>query len=344
MSNEVVPAAILSAMRVAIADITEKMTNVLESKGFVKSDIPFMIEMYLGGELRGHTSHGLASFPGFIKEDFSKLPEPEVIKETASFFLVDAKGRSGNEIGKRAADEAIKRAKKEVVGTAMIKNMDSWLRPGAIAKYIAGQGFLAIIVNSGGGASIAPPGGFDSVLGTNPIAYGIPTDDGPLVVDMATAKRAWGQVRLANKYGTDLPADSFYDDEGNVTIDSKKAWSVMPAGEYKGFSLALLIEIMCGSLLGMPMMINTQNAGSTYGTNLLERGGFIFAIDPEQTVGLEKFKRANSELISKIKGTRARKGEQIRIPGEDGSARHSSQLADGYMEVAREVWDEIRNL
>jgi L-2-hydroxycarboxylate dehydrogenase (NAD+) len=331
-------------MRVAIAEIREKMANVLRAKGFADADIPFLTEMYLGGELRGHTSHGLASFPGFIKEDFSKLPEPEVIKDTAAFFLIDAKGNSGNVIGKWAADEAIKRAKKEVVGTAMIKNMDSWLRPGAIAQYVADQGLIAFIFNNGGGASTAPPGGYDTVLGTNPIAYGIPTNDGPLIVDMATAKRAWGQVRLANKYGTDLPADSFYDNEGNITIDPKEAWSVMATGGYKGFALALMIEMMCGSLLGMPMMIDTHHSGSTYGTNLLERGGLIFVIDPRQTAGLDEFKKANSELITGIKATRARKGEQIRIPGDQGSADHADKLQDGYVEVAEEVWDEIKRL
>jgi L-2-hydroxycarboxylate dehydrogenase (NAD+) len=336
--------AILSAMRVAIADIREKMAELLRAKGYAEDDILFLIEMYLGGELRGHTSHGLASFPGFIKEDFSKLPEPEIVKETAAFFLLDAKGNSGNIVGKRAADEAIKRAKKEVVGSAMIKNMDSWLRPGAIAQYVADQGLLAVVVNSGGGASIAPPGGYDSVLGTNPIAYGIPTEDGPLVVDMATAKHAWGQVRLANKYGTDLPVDSFYDNEGNVTLDPKKAWSVKPAGEYKGFSLALLIEIICGSLVGMPMMIDSHNAGSTYGTKLLERGGLIYVIDPEQMTGLKEFKSANSDLVSRIKATHSRKGEQVRIPGTDGSAMGDKRLKDGYVEVADEVWNEIMNL
>ena len=78
--------------------------------------------------------------------------------------------------------------------------MDSWLRPGAIAEYIADQGYLAVVTNSGGGTAVAPPGGFDPVLGTNPIAYGIPTTDGSLVVDMATAKLAW--AALASQIST----------------------------------------------------------------------------------------------------------------------------------------------
>jgi L-2-hydroxycarboxylate dehydrogenase (NAD+) len=319
------------------------MKSVLQAKGYTDTDIPFLIEMYLGGELRGHTSHGLASFPSFAKQDFSQLEKPEVIKETHDFFMIDAKSNPGALVGKRAADEAIARARTEVTGMSMIKNMDSWLRPGAIAQYIADQGFVAIVSNSGGGTAIAPPGGFDPVTGTNPLAYGIPTEEGSLVVDMATSRRAWGQVRLANKYGTDLPADTFYDNQGDVTLDPKEAWSVMPFGEYKGFSLALLFEVMCGSLVGMDMMIES-NSGSKFGQKMPERGAFILVIDPEQTTGLDAFKAANSEFIQKIKTTRPRKGEKIRIPGEQAGLDQATRLQEDSIDIPDELWEEIRKL
>jgi len=319
------------------------MTSVLSKKGYAKNDIPFIINMYLGGELRGHTSHGLASFAGFVNQDFSEAGEPEIVKETHSLFVIDAKSQSGNVIGKRAADEAIKRAKTEGVGMAVVKEMDSWLRPGAVAEYIADQDLVAIVINSGGGAAVAPPGGFDPVIGTNPIAYGIPTENGALVVDMATSKRAWGQVRLANKYGTDLPADTFYDDNGNVTLDPKKAWSVMPFGEYKGFSLAVLVGVLCGSLVDMPMTINST-AGNAFGQKQPERGGVIIVIDPAATTGLDNFKKANSKFVADVKATRPRKGEQIRIPGEQAANEKSAKLGNDVVEIPDELWEEIKAL
>jgi len=331
-------------MKIPIADITDKMTAVLQAKGYAADDIPFIINMYLGGELRGHTSHGLASFAGFANDDFSDRAEPEVLKQTHSVFMVDAKARSGNVIGKRAADEAVKRAKEEIAGISIIKNMDSWLRPGAIAEYIADQGLVALVINSGGGASVAPPGGFDAVVGTNPIAYGVPTHEGSLVVDMATAKRAWGQVRLANKYGTELPPDSFYDKTGKVTLDPKEAWSVMPFGDYKGFSLALFIEMMCGAFVGMPMMITDSNTGSQFGVRMLDRGGIIVAFDPAQIGSLDDFKAANSDLIRRIKATHARDGESIRIPGEEATRVRAENINQGSLEIPDELWQEINGL
>jgi L-2-hydroxycarboxylate dehydrogenase (NAD+) len=329
-------------MKISIADITAKMTEALKIKGYADADIPFIVEMYLGGELRGHTSHGLVSFPGFIKEDYSDLDQPEVIKETQAFCMLDAKGNPGALVGKRAADEAIQRAKQQIVGLSMIKDMDSWLRPGAVAEYIADQGFVAMVSNNAS-AAIAPPGGFDPVAGTNPIAYALPTKDGSLVVDMATAKCAWGNVRLANKYGTDLPADSFYDNEGNVTLDPAKAWSVMPFGDYKGFALAFLIEAISGGLNGMDMLVE-NTAKNNFGQKTPKRGAFILVIDPAQTVGLDAFKQANSLYIEKIKATRSRKGEHIRIPGDSSATAQSAKLKEGVMELPDELWEQIRNL
>jgi LDH2 family malate/lactate/ureidoglycolate dehydrogenase len=330
-------------MRVSISEITDKMTSVLTAKGYAESDVPFIINMYLGGELRGHTSHGLASFVSFAQTAPGTHEEPVVLKDTHALFALDAKGASGNVIGKRAADEAIKRAKAEGVGTVLIKDMDSWLRPGAIAEYIAEQGYLALVINSGGGTSVAPPGGFDPTLGTNPIAYGIPTADEPLVVDMATAQHAWGQVRLANKYGTPLPPDAFYDDHGAITREAKQAYSVKAFGGYKGFALAALVEIMTGSLVGMPMMIQST-AGSTFAGKLPRRGATIIAFDPATIADPEAFKRENSELLANIQKSQTLPGEEIRIPGMRAGRMKSASMAHDSIDIPDELWREIQEL
>ncbi|MCA9327116.1 Ldh family oxidoreductase [Candidatus Saccharibacteria bacterium] len=332
-------------MKVSLEELKNKMLSALEAKGFRGAEADFLVDMYLGGELRGHTSHGLASFAGFVSQDWSNLDKPKVLKETNAMFMIDAKSNPGAIVGKRAADEAIARAKKEGVGTAVVKNMDSWLRPGAIAQYIAEQGFVALVVNDGGGTSTAPPGGYDPVLATNPIAYGMPTADQPLVVDMATSKRAWGQVRLANKYGTDLPEDTFYNDNGEVTLDPKQAHSVKPFGGHKGFALALFIEMLCGSIVGMDnMMVDTKGVGSSFGARLEDRGGFIFVIDPDQTAGDYDYRTANSDVIERIKATSALPGQSIRIPGQEAGRLQKQREDEGEIEISDELWEEIPSL
>jgi L-2-hydroxycarboxylate dehydrogenase (NAD+) len=330
-------------MKVSLPELKAKMTDVLTEKGYAKDDVPFIINMYLGGEVIGHTTHGLASFPGFVNQDFSGLPEPEVIKATHALFMIDAKSNSGNVVARRAADEAIKRAKNEGVGIAIIKNMDVLLRPGGVAQYIAERGLVGVVMESGGAANIAPPGGYDPVIGTNPIAYGIPMEGAPLVVDMAMSKRAYGNVRLAKKFGNDLPEDTFYNDKGEVTLDPEDAHSVMPAGEHKGFALALLIEILCGSALGMDMMVSSK-AQNNFGSKLPERGAYILVIDPSQTSGAGTFVKENAALIKNIKATRAVSGQTIRIPGDNASSRQVAAKAEDSLELPDELWEEIKGL
>jgi len=78
-------------MQVRVRDIRSKMLNVLTHKGYNETDANFLVDIYLGGELQGHKSHGLASFPNFMNNNFSKLEEPKIMKETASLFMIDAR-------------------------------------------------------------------------------------------------------------------------------------------------------------------------------------------------------------------------------------------------------------
>jgi L-2-hydroxycarboxylate dehydrogenase (NAD+) len=329
-------------MKVSISELKAKMSAVLSKKGYSKDDVPFLINMYLDGELRGHTSHGLNSFVAFAQNEAKAFKEPLVLKDTHALLALDANGASGNVIGKRAADEVVKRAKAEGVGTVLIKDMDSWLRPGAVAEYIAEQGYVAIVMN-GAGSSVAPPGGFDPILGTNPIAYGIPTANEPLVVDMATSQHAWGEVRLANKYGTPLPPDAFYDEQGNITRDGKEAYSVKAFGGYKGFALGLLVAIMSGATTGVPMMI--KNSGkNAFGGKTPLRGAMIIAFDPAAMVEPEEFKDQNSAILTEIQKSQALPGEQIRVPGVEAGKRKAASEASGVVEISDRLWKEIKSL
>jgi L-2-hydroxycarboxylate dehydrogenase (NAD+) len=331
-------------MKVKLSEIRRIMADQLSQKDYEPADIQFITNMYLGGEVSGHVSHGLASFPAFLEHDYASLPEPEIVKETAACFYLDAKGSLGDLIGRRAADEAIKRAKKEIIGFSLIKDMDSWLRPGAIAEYIAEQDLLAYVVNSGGGAAIAAPGGYQPVAGTNPIAYGLPTEEGAFVVDIATSKRAWGTVRQANKYGTLLPDDTFYDKNGNITTNPSQASAVLPFGGYKGFSLALLAETMCGALTGTQMMISSS-AGNQYGQKMpmSNRGAYILVIDPAQTVGLDVFKQQVSDYMRKIEQTKPLPNEKIRIPGRESMKKVALAEKTDEIDIPETLWEEIKS-
>jgi LDH2 family malate/lactate/ureidoglycolate dehydrogenase len=198
------------------------------------------------------------------------------------------------------------------------------------------------VINTGGPPMVAPPGGRDPVVGTNPIGIGIPATDSPVIVDMATSKRAWGEVSLAKRFHDhSLPPDSFIDSEGVPTLNPELAHAALPMGGYKGFGLGLLIEILGGSLVGMDMGKGEPN--EAYYAR--DRGALILVINPEMTVGSSKFKADNQDFITAIKRTPAAQGSDgVTLPGDRAMKTNQENGAKGYLEIDDVLWDEITRL
>jgi LDH2 family malate/lactate/ureidoglycolate dehydrogenase len=160
-----------------------------------------------------------------------------------------------------------------------------------------------------------------------------------VVVDMATSKRAWGEVRLSDKFNRNLPKETYFDKKGKFAQDPKDAYSALPAGGYKGFALGLLIEILTGSML--EMLMGSHKLKGDYRT--LPRGGFILVVNPRKTTNLDKFKSANIHFMQEIKNSKKLRGrKEILIPGERAMRARKENLRKGYLEVDKSLWEEIK--
>lgn len=330
-------------MKVKIVQIRKTLEGVLVKRGLTAKDAKIVADEYLEGELEGKYSHGLLGFPALLERlSVSKFSQPKILEKTPSLIYVDAQKNLGGIIGRQMADAAIKMAEKQGVALVLIRNMLTWLRPGNIAQYIAQKNFIGLVVNNGGVPMVAPPAGFDPIIGTNPIGIGIPTSKEPILVDMATSKRAWGIVREAKTQGKNLPSETFYGKEGNFTIKPEGAYSVVPAGDYKGFALGLMIEILTGSLVNMPMGLRKLDKGD-YRT--LPRGAMILVINPQKSTLLAEFKSANSSLIKQIKASHKLKDvKEILVPGERATKTKLTNIKKGYLEIDEELWQQITSL
>lgn len=325
-------------MKIKVTEVRKLLEKILIKNGVGKPEARVIADEYLEGELQAKYSHGLMAFPSIIPTLSQKREKIKINKKTESLVFIDANYNLGVVVGKAAVDLAVKMARKEGVAVVLIKNMMTWLRPGTIAQKITDRGFIGLVVNNGGKPMVAPPGGYDPVIATNPIGIGIPTSKNPIVIDMATSKRAWGEVRVAEKEGRNLPKETYFDKSGNFTLEPKDAYSVLPAGGYKGFALGLLIEILTGSLVDMVM--GSHKLKGDYRT--LPRGGFILVINPEKTTRIERFKKANARLVQEIKSSRKLKGfKEIRIPGERAIKSRDKSLKRGYLEINERFLKEL---
>lgn len=200
---------------------------------------------------------------------------------------------------------------------------------------IAQQDLIGITM-ARGPASTAPFGSLDPLFATNPIGFGYPTNDEPLIFDMTTAAITWSGLVLAKARGDRLADNIAIDKFGNVTTDPSEAMdgAMLPFdGSYKGSGLGMIVETFAGPLVGTTFCdIDLDH----------EYGSMFMAIDPNLLVDVDDFKANCSKLISKIKNSRKSKGDdEIRLPGE--RARKSRQNAEqtGYVEIDNTIATEL---
>jgi L-2-hydroxycarboxylate dehydrogenase (NAD+) len=181
--------------------------------------------------------------------------------------------------------------------------------------------------------SVAPFGGTRPVLGTNPIAFGMPSSRGPVVLDMGTSAFMGTDLAYRERLGQLLPEGVAVDAEGRPTRDPAQArlGALLPFGGYKGFGLALIVQAL-GVLAGSALDPDKDD-------------GYLFIVmKPDLLIDPDEFKQQISALIDRIKATPRQPGvREIRIPGERAFRSREQKLRDG-IEIDRVVYDALKSL
>lgn len=329
-------------MKVKISEIKKILVLSLTKRGLSNNEARLVAEEYLIGELEGKITHGLIAFPLLVENKTSlKSDQPwKIIRETPSLIYINGNKNIGQLVVDFTIKKIFKKIKKTGVVLSALYNITPILRPGSIARNLAEKDLVSLIFENGGKNMISPPGGIDPVVGTNPLGMGIPTNKNPIIVDMASSKMAWGFIRLAKRLDRKLPPDTYLDKNGNFTLNPDDVYSVIPMAGYKGFSLALAIEIFTGSLLNSSMGIMPKTPYHT-----ANRGLIIIAIDPSFFTDVDKFKKENSKLLEIIKKSRKIKNaKEILIPGERAKRSLQASIKKGYLEIEESLYQKLISL
>jgi L-2-hydroxycarboxylate dehydrogenase (NAD+) len=255
-----------------------------------------------------------------------------VVRETELSTLFDG----GNNVGMLAMYHAARGAiaKAATRGIAIVGVTNSWMsgRSAYYVEMIANAGLVGIHT-AGSAPSVAPPGGMRAVLGTNPIAFGLPSSRGPIVFDMGTSAFMATDLAYRERLGERLPKGVAIDADGHPTRDPAQArhGALLPFGGYKGFGLALVVQAL--GLL----------ASSGLGPE--QDDGFLFvAFKPDLLVEPDAFGKQVSELIERVKATPHQPGVgEIRIPGERAFRSRERALREG-IEIDRLVYEALAAL
>ena len=297
--------------------------RALQHIGFSAEEASVITASLIDAELCGYPALGLARVLTIAEHVNFKKPRSaiRIEHETPVSARMDGGNYPGFYAVYRAMELAIEKAK--VSRFAVVGMRNSWLsgRSAYYAEKIARAGFACVHFACSGDV-VAPLGGKKSVLGTNPIAFGLPGEPNPFVLDLATSAINNGDVILAGRLNQQLPEGVAIDVAGNPTRDpvAALAGSVLTFGGHKGFGLSLMTQAM-GLMAGTAL---TNGKAADF--------GFLFVVfDPELLMPLPLFKQHLATLLDEIKATPLQLGvSEIRIPSERAFAERERRCNNGF--------------
>jgi len=319
-------------VRLPVAEAREIAERTLQRAGFAADEARIVAEHMIDAALCGYEYSGLAKILNVIEAPRFKQPRRpiSVLRETDISTLYDG----GNNVGMLALYHATQGAieKARARGIALVGVTNSWMsgRSAHFVEMIAKADLVGIHTVSCS-RLVAPLGGTKPILGTNPIAFGLPSAEGPIVFDMGTSAFMMTEVMLRERMGESLPEGVALDRDGQPTTDARAArqGALLPFGGYKGFGLAFVMQAL-GLLAGSSLDLERDN-------------GYLFiAFKPDLLVPLEQFRRELSELTARVKAVPRQQGvEEIRIPSERAFRSREKALREG-IEVDRAVLEALQ--
>ena len=321
-------------IRLSVAEAREHSERALRGIGYDPDEARIIADHAIDAALCGYEYSGLAKLLNIPEHRRFKRPRGpmRVLRETDVSTLYDGGNNVGMLVMYHATRAAIEKAATR--GVAIIGVTNSWMS-GRSAYYVEmiAKADLVGIHTASSARSVAPFGGARAALGTNPIAFGMPSSQGPVVFDMGTSAFMGTDRAFRERLGQQLPEGVAVDAEGRPTRDPAMArlGALLPFGGYKGFGLALIVQAF-GVLAGSALDPDKDD-------------GYLFVVfKPDLLVDLDDFKQQVSELIDRVKATPRQPGvSEIRIPGERALRSRERALREG-IEVDRVVYEALAAL
>ncbi len=325
--------------------------RVLQSSGADDDEARTVAESLVLADLSGYASHGLMRLPFYVEMvhagDIVPGAALEVLQEGAARLAADAGWGFGRVQCGRLMDRLGKMAVAEGVAVGTLRNCSHIGRLGEYCELAAEQGLTSLLMANTHGAAhrVAPPGGVQPRLGTNPMALGSPSAKGPVVLDFSTSATAEGKVRVHKIAGKPCPDGWLLDSQGRPTNDPESLYAdppgtILPMGgeqTYKGFGLALMIDIFCGALSGGLCAREKP---------ITPKGNCVFAmvLCPDRFGGQEHFLRETDQLLDFVRGCQTADGiAGITLPG-DPERSHQQHGREHGVEYEPQNWDALLQL
>ena len=317
--------------------ITSFVIDAFVGYGIPRKDAEICADILLESDKRGIESHGVNRFKPIyldrIKAGIQKpVTEFEVIKDFAATAVVDGHDGMGQVVGYKAMTMAIEKAKKYGMGMVVARNSCHYGIAGYYATMATDAGMIGI-TGTNARPSIAPTFGVENMLGTNPLTFGMPTDEEfPFVLDCATSIVQRGKIEYYARIGKDTPAGQVIGRNGEALTDSVEILDDLNTGKaalaplggigedlagYKGYGYATVVEILSAALQQGNFLRALSGIGPNKEKIPFHLGHFFIAIDTEAFMGLEAFKKTAGDILRDLRNSEKAPGaERIYTAGE----------------------------
>lgn len=340
--------------RISVDALKEFASSVLHRSGLSKDDSAIAADVIVTADMRGVSSHGMVALPGYVTQMRKGGIDPKsnikVLAENAAVALVDGCAGMGQVVSYKSVALAIEKAKKSGACVASVRNSNHL---GACAYYstMCAKENMIGIATSNAAVLMAPTGGAGQLIGNNPLSIAVPSGDGhPVVLDMAMSVVAAGKLFNAMKAGKPIPEGWSLDAAGRPTTNPADLYSggtLLPVGGYKGYGLALMVEMLAGVLSGAALTVDIA-----YFRGEPERptgsGHMFIAINIADLMPVDEFGRRAEELIGRMKNAPKSPGvDRIYVPGEmeceayDYTSQHGVALAEPVINDLRALGAEV---
>jgi len=307
-------------MKIPINKLKQATLDILDYLGEVPENAEVIADILIKADMRGVTTHGtylLKVMNMRVKAGQLKLPTlTKVVSDSGATAIIDGMDGIGMVAANKAVELAISKAKQYGMGIVLVRNTNNIGSLACYTQKAAEQGMIAIM--SGNAApAMAPFGGAEQFMGTNPIGISVASNGVGFTADMASSVVARGKVRKAAREGVDIPKDWALDEDGVSTTDPNKALkgTLLPMGGPKGSALALTVDILSGILPGASYAPNLKSFHVLDGPT--GAGVSCIVIDVSRFMELDKFKELMSGYTDSIKNLKKAKGfSEILMPGE----------------------------
>lgn len=324
------------------AQKTERfVAQVFMRKGMTEPDAAMVARALVETSLRGVDTHGLRLLPIYVKEleGGRSNPRPRMRFEQAraSVVKMDADAALGIVAGFAAADKAVTVARESGVGVVSVGNSNHF---GATALYgieIAEQGCIGMIMTHAA-ARVAPFGGRTQLFGTNPICFTAPRENGPpFCLDMATSQVSYSKVKYYRQNGDLLEPGWAVDDQGAPATAPEQVAALSPLGGYKGQGLAMMVQVLCALLAGMPLDWDLSHLDTGSFAEPRKIAHFVMALDISAFTERDVFRHNLGELLDTVRDSSPRAGGAVAVAGDPEWDSRQQRLETGIPVTANEL-------